>query len=85
MARRSSFLEDLMGLPWQIGAVMAVLCYPAALLLSGYLASKPIPESASSVPLKLWPLFTVMFGFASLMSSIIDQRKNNTYRVRKKR
>lgn len=80
MARRSLIFEELLELPWQIGAVMAALCYPIALLLSGYLASKPILESASSVPLRLWPLFAVLFGFASLLSLIIRKKKRNLYK-----
>lgn len=76
-------LDDLMELPWPVGAVLAVLCYPIALLLSGYLASQPsqILESISSMPLKLWPLFAVLFGFASLMSFIIGIKKKNLYKL----
>ena len=82
MGRRSSLLEDLMELPWPIGAVMAFLCYPVALLLSGYLAnqSSNITQALSSEPLKLWPWFSVMFGFASLMSFIIGWKKKNLYK-----
>ena len=79
MARHSSIFEELMELPWQIGAVMAALCYPIALILSSFLASKPILESASSVPLRLWPMFAVMFGLASLMSFVIDLKKKKLY------
>ena len=82
MGRRSSLLEDLMELPWQIGAVIALLCYPVALLLSGYLAnqSSNITQVLSSVPLKLWPWFSAIFGFSSLMSFIIGRKKKNLYK-----
>ena len=75
-------LEDLMELPWSIGAVMAVLCYPVALLLSSYLAnqSSNITQALSSVPLKLWPWFSVMFGFVSLMSFIFGRKKKILYK-----
>jgi len=71
-----------MELPWPIGAVMALLCYPVALLLSGYIASRPsnISQALSSIPLKLWPLFSAMFGFASLMSFFIGLKKQNLYK-----
>ena len=77
LARRSSLLEDVMELPWPIGAVMALLCYPVALIISGYLASQPstILQPLSSVPLTLWPLFSLMFGFASLISFIIGLKE----------
>ena len=82
MARRSSFLEDLMELPWPIGAVMALLCYPVALILSGYLANQQnqIVQAWSSVPLQLWPVFAFLFGFASLLSFIIGRKKQNLYK-----
>jgi len=82
LTRRSSFLENLMQLPWPIGAVMAILCYPVALLLSGYLASQPNPvfQAMSSVPLRIWWFFAALFGFASLVSFIIGQKKKNLYK-----
>lgn len=71
-----------MELPWPVGAVLALLCYPVALLISGYLASQPstIIQPLSSVPLKIWPLFSLMFGFASLISFIIGLKKKNLYK-----
>ena len=69
-----------MDLPWPIGAVMAALCYPLALILSGYLASQPILKAMATGPLKLWPVFAVMFGFASLISFIISLKKKNLYK-----
>ena len=70
-----------MELPWPVGAVLAALWYPIALILSGCLASQPSQnlESASSVSLQLWLLFTGLFGSASLMSFIIELKKNNLY------
>lgn len=82
MGRRSSLLEDLMELPWPIGAVMALLCYPVALILSGYLANQQnqIVQAWSSAPLQLWPIFAFLFGFASLLSYIIGRKKRNLYK-----
>ena len=71
-----------MGLPWPIGAVMALLCYPVALILSGYLANQQnqIVQAWSSVPLQLWPVFAFLFGFASLLSFIIGRKKRNLFK-----
>lgn len=82
MGRRSSVIEDLMQLPWPIGAVMALLCYPFALLLSAYFEnqSSNISQALSSVPLKLWPWFSAMFGFASIMSFVTERKKKNLYK-----
>jgi len=61
---------------------MAVSCYPAALLLSNYLASQPsqVLEAMSTVLLNLWPLFAMMFGIASLTSFISGLKKKNLYK-----
>jgi hypothetical protein len=83
MGRRTSILEDVMDMPWQIGVVLACLCYPTALLLSGYFSNKPILEAMSSVPLKLWPLFAAMLGFASLMSFVIGKKKKKLFKQNK--
>ena len=61
MGRRTSILKDVMDLPWLIGAVLALLCYPVALLLSGYFSSQPILKAMSSVPLKLWLLICIEY------------------------
>ncbi|MFC1701286.1 hypothetical protein ACFL1J_00825 [Pseudomonadota bacterium] len=69
-----------MQLPWPIGAVMALLCYTVALILSGYIASQPsqLSQALSSLSLQLWLWFSAMFGFSSLMSSIVGQRRTSS-------
>jgi len=42
VARRSSIFDDISKLPWQVGVVLAVLCYPAAILFKGYFAANPV-------------------------------------------
>ena len=78
--RRSSTLENLIELPWQIAAILALFCYPGVLLLSWYLSSKPILEATASAPLRLWPWAAGLLGFAVLMSFIKGLQKKNLFR-----
>lgn len=78
MGRRSSLLDDLIELPWQFAAVLAFLCYPAALIFAGFAASNPILKGMSSAALVLWPMFSLMFGFAAIFSFL---RSRNTRKM----
>jgi len=75
MARKSTIFDDVMVLPWPVGAVMAVLCYPSALLLSAFWANKsPMLSGLSKATLMLWPFLALLFAIASLIS-YLNQRK----------
>jgi len=86
MSRRTSIIEDVAKLPWQVGIVLAVLCYPTALLVAGYFASNPILKGLADVAMQqqksghIWtpPLNQVLFraflvrmGFLRLSDSFL--------------
>jgi len=80
LARRSSIIEDLIELPWQVGAVLAFLCYPGALIIAGFMASNPILKGLASVVLLLWPLFSILCGLAALKSFIRERKTRNLFK-----
>ncbi|NNE06472.1 MAG: restriction endonuclease, partial [Xanthomonadales bacterium] len=80
MGRRSSFIEDVMGLPWQVGVVLAVLCYPIALLIEWHFNKQEITQALGMTAMRFWPWVAGMFLFAALISYIRGLQKKKLYR-----
>lgn len=80
MGRRSSLLDDLIELPWQVGAVLAFLCFPAALLFAGFAASNPILRGLASAALIIWPVFSLLFGLAAVFSFIRGRKSRKLFK-----
>lgn len=80
MGRRSSVLDDLIELPWQVGAVLAFSCYPAALIFAGFAALNPILRGLASAALIIWPMFSLLFGLAAVFSFIRGHNIRNVFK-----
>ncbi len=81
MARRSSIIDDISKLPWQVGVVLAVLSYPAALLLKSYFASTPILAGLGIAVSTIWPIFSTLFLLAAFVSFINDRNKTSIFKT----
>ena len=79
MARRSSFLEDLTHLPWQVSVALAFACYPVALIIVGSADNNPILKGFSIVALSLWPMFAFFFLFIAGISFLKSRQKSNLF------
>ena len=77
LGRHSSLLKYFVDLPWPNGAVIILLYYPNALVVSGYLAfsQSQLSEPLSKTHLNGWFLFSEMLGVGFLMSFIIRLKK----------
>ena len=80
MARRSSIFDDISKLPWQVGIILAVLCYPAAILLKSYFASIPALVGLGTAVSTIWPIFSALFLLAALISFISDRNKSSIFK-----
>lgn len=80
MARRSSIIDDISKLPWQVGVVLAVLCYPAAILLKSYFASIPVLVGFGIAVSTFWPIFSALFLLAAFISFVGDRNKTSIFR-----
>ncbi len=80
MARRSSIFDDISKLPWQVGVVLAVLCYPAAMLLKSYFASNQVLAGLSIAVSMIWPIFSTLFLLAAFTSFIGDRNKTSIFK-----
>ncbi len=80
MARRSSIFDDISKLPWQVGVVLAVLCYPATILLNYQFASNPILTGVGNAASTIWPLFSALFLLAAFISFVGDRNKTSIFK-----
>lgn len=80
MARRSTIFDDISKLPWQVGIVLAVLCYPAAILLESYFASNQILAGLGVAVSTIWPIFSALFLLAAFFSFINGRNKSSIFK-----
>ena len=80
MARRSTIFDDFSKLPWQVGVIMAVLCYPAAILLKTYFASNPVLVGLGIAVSAIWPIFSALFLLAAFISFVSDRDKSSIFK-----
>ena len=80
MARRSSIFDDISKLPWQVGVILAVLCYPAAILLKSYFVSNPILVGLGIAVSTIWPIFSALFLLAAFVSFVSDRKKSSVFK-----
>jgi len=81
MARRSSIFDDISKLPWQVGVVLAVLSYPAAILLNSFFESKPILVGLGTAASTIWPIFSALFLLAAFISYVSDRNKTSIFKT----
>jgi len=70
MSRGTSIIEEVAKLPWQVGVVLAILCYPAALIIAGSSSESLVFKSIGSAALTIWPLFSTLFLLAAFSSFV---------------
>ena len=75
MARQSSILEDTANLPWQVGVVFAVLCYPVAVFFAKLFSSSQVLAGAGVAFLTIWPVFSGLFLLAALVSFLRGRKR----------
>jgi len=80
VARRSSLFDDISKLPWQVGVVLAVLSYPAAILIKSYFASNPVMAGLSTAVSIVWPIFSALFLLAAFASFVNDRNKTSIFK-----
>jgi len=80
VARRTSLIEDVANLPWQVGVVLAFLCYPLALIFASFLIANPILKGLATPVLLLWPLFSILFCLAAFASFIKSRKTKSTFK-----
>lgn len=80
MARRSSFLEDLTQLPWQVSVILAFACYPAALIFVGFAGDNLMLKGFSSAVLTLWPMGSFAFLFTAALSFFNRRQKTKLFK-----
>jgi len=80
VARRSSIFDDISKMPWQVGFILAVLCYPAAILLKSYFTSNPVLVGLGTAVSIIWPMFSALFLLAALISFVSDRNKTSIFK-----
>ena len=80
MARRSSIFDDISKLPWQVGVVLAVLCYPAVILFKSYIGSNPVLAGFGIAASIIWPLFSGLFLLAAFISFVGGRNKTSIFK-----
>lgn len=80
MARRSTIFDDISKLPWQVGIILAVLCYPVAILLKAYFASNPVLTGLGIAVSTIWPIFSAIFLLAAVVSFVSDRNKSSIFK-----
>jgi restriction system protein len=80
VAGRSSFFDDIAKLPWQVGVILAVLCYPGAVLLKSYFASNPVLTGFGIAVSTVWPIFSALFLVAAFASFVSDRNKFSIFK-----
>ena len=80
MARRSSIFHDISKLPWQGGVILAVLCYPAAMLLKSYFAANPVLVGFGIAVSTIWPIFSGFFLLAAFISFVGDRNQTSIFK-----
>ena len=80
MARRSSIFEDVSKLPWPVGIVLAVLCYPAVIFLKSYFNSNQTLVGIGNAISIIWPILSLLFLLAALASFVSQRNQTSMFR-----
>jgi restriction system protein len=83
LGRRSSIFNDIAKLPWQVGVVLAILCYPAAILAKAYFSSIPVLVGFGFAVSLVWPIFCLLFLLAAVTSFVSDRNKTALFKQNK--
>jgi len=80
MARRSSIIKDISSLPWPVGFILALLCYPAAMLLKSYVVTTPVTAGLGVAISTIWPFVSAILLIASLVSFMNGRNKASIFK-----
>lgn len=78
--RRSSIFDDISKLPWPVGVVLAVLCYPGALILSAYFSANPVLSGIGIAISIAWPFFSLLCFGAAAVSFFRNHQKTSIFK-----